>query len=534
LIESARPLTPRGRKTYQIAEAVIQVSLVMYALFEPHSIAIAEGSYLVGAVAWATQLWITRSFKQLRTPVDLALLGFFACCFVSSCFSYYPLLSFNGLRSPAFFLAFYFVSSRVRTMGSARFLVMALVGSCLINVAVSAGQLARGRGVRIDSFQSGSPLAGGDLKLGDVIIGADDKKVDSLQDLSNAVDSSRGRFAIKFERKEDDLETIVSRKALTSAAGSGPERLGITTSRGRGFRVTGFYSHYETYAEVLQLIASLAIGMLIALPRKRTWLAAFLAGAAFLISTALVLTSTRSALAGLAVSVIVMAVASFRPRIAILAGIVLLLAAPLAIFELQHLRGISFIDPNEGSTAYRLEIWREAFRLIKNNPVVGIGKGSDGEMREQLGLFQHGKLPPGHFHSSPIQVAVWWGLPALVFYTAFMLIFVVETWRLARACRDRQRWDAWGMSLGILGALMAFNVSSLVQFNFGDGEVSMALWLLAGLSFAIRRLQLESTNPATSIPKPEGPGESTSDKNQFPQPAETSGPNDPVSAVTLN
>jgi hypothetical protein len=213
LIESARPLTPRGRKTYQIAEAVIQVSLVMYALFEPHSIAIAEGSYLVGAVAWATQLWITRSFKQLKTPVDLALLGFFGCCFVSSCFSYYPLLSFNGLRSPAFFLAFYFVSSRVRTMGSARFLMLALVGSCLINVAVSAGQLARGRGVRIDSFQSGSPLAGGDLKIGDVIIGADDKKIESLQDLSNAVDSSRGRLAIKFERKEDDLETIVSRKA---------------------------------------------------------------------------------------------------------------------------------------------------------------------------------------------------------------------------------------------------------------------------------------------------------------------------------
>lgn len=532
LIESSRPLTLRGKRIYEISEATIQVSLVLYALFEPHSIAITEGSYLVGAVAWAGQLWVTRSFKKLKTPADLALLGFFACCFLSSCFSYYPLLSFNGLRSPAFFLAFYFVSSKVRSMGSARFLIFALIGSCLINVGASAAQLIKGRGLRIDSFQSGSPLAGHDLKIGDVIVRADDKAINSLQDLSDAIDSSRGRLAIKFERKESDLETIVSRKALSNAEGVGGQRLGIAVSKGRSFRVTGFYSHYETYAEVLQLIASLAIGMLIALPRKRTGLRVFLGVAAILIGTALVLTSTRSALAGLALSIIVMAITSFRPRIAILAVIVLLLAAPAAIFEVQHIRGISFIDPTEGSTAYRLEIWQEAFRLIKNNPLTGIGKGSDGEMWEKFGLFKHGTLPPGHFHSSPIQVAVWWGLPALALYAAFMLIFVVETWRLARRFRAGRQWDELGMSLGLLGALVAFNVSSLVQFNFGDGEVSMALWLLAGLSFAMRRLQLESLNGPSLKPKEATPEEDRSARSQFQQQATLSAPGGQGPAVT--
>ncbi|HEY6331570.1 MAG TPA: O-antigen ligase family protein, partial [Blastocatellia bacterium] len=437
-----------------------------------------------------------------------------------SCFSYYPLISFNGLRSPAFFLAFYFVSSRVRSMGSARFLTMALVASCLVNVAVSAGQLARGRGIRIDSFQAGSPLAGLDLQVGDIIVGADDNRVESLQDLSNAIDSSRGKFVIKYERSERDLDIVLSRKALQQASGAGPERLGITVARGRNLRVTGFYSHYETYAEVLQLIASLAIGMLIALERKRSKMGLFLAGSAFLISAALILTLTRSALAGLALSIVVMTVASFRPKVALLAALVLLLAAPLAVVMVRQSRGISFVDTSEGSTAYRLEIWREAFGLIKNNPVVGIGKGSDGEMRQKLGLFQNGKLPPGHFHSSPIQVAVWWGLPALALYAAFMLIFVVETWRLARACQDRGHWSAWGMSLGILGALIAFNLSSLVQFNFGDGEVSMALWLLAGLAFAIRRLELGSAPCPQLITKSEGPQPNTSDRNQVPPPAE--------------
>ena len=44
--------------------------------------------------------------------------------------------------------------------------------------------------------------------------------------------------------------------------------------------------------------------------------------------------------------------------------------------------------------------------------------------------------------------------------------------------------------------MLAFNVSSLVHFNFGDGEVVMAFWLLTGLVFAIRRIESESSDVA--------------------------------------
>jgi hypothetical protein len=488
-------LTEAGhQRLYLYAERAIQFSLITYALFAPHSIAITQGSYLLGALAWAVQLILTRRLNQMRTPADVALFGFFACCVASSFLSYDPLLSIKGLRSPAFFLAFYFVSSRVRSLRFARFLSFALIGSCLINVAYSAAQFAKGRGVRIDSIRADSELKEANLMVGDCIIEADGQPVNTVEDLSRIIDSRRGRLSIKFERKEAIYETSVSRRALRGSSGTGVERLGITASPGRNFRVTGFYNHYETYAEVLQLIASLCIGMLIAHPRKRSPAAIFLAVSAPLILAALVLTSTRAAMLGLAASMASMAIASSRRRAITFTILVIVILAPVMFFTVERFRGISFFDTNEGSTAYRLEVWREALSLIRDNPLVGIGKGSESnsELKEKYGLFDSGKLPPGHFHSTIIQIATWWGLPALSFYLAFMTIFIVESWKLCRRAREEKHWDSMGIALGVMGAIVAFNVSSLVHFNFGDGEVVMAFWLFAGIAFAIRRLELEA------------------------------------------
>jgi hypothetical protein len=529
------PSQESNRRIITITDYVIQFSLVMYALFAPHGIAISEGAFLLGAAAWGIQLLIQRPVRAPHTPVDIALFGFFACCTVSSFLSYRPIGSLDGLRSPAFFLAFYFVAGRIRSLRAARFLALAIVGSCLFNVAYSAGRLAVGRGIRIDAFNQDSPLLGYDLIVGDVILQADDQKVDSPQDLSRVVDSSRGRIHLSYQRTEEIREIEVSRQAIKESAGTGPGRLGIVGSRGRNFRIMGFYSHYETYAEVLQLIASLAIGMLLAAGWKDSRrLAIFLAAAAILLGWALLMTSTRSVMFALAVSAVVMSVASMNKRIMMAVAVLVLIGAPIAVLKVQRSRGISFLDRNEGSTFYRLEVWREALGLIKNNPITGIGKGSEGQMKKELGLFDHGKLPPGHFHSTPIQIATWWGLPALGCYLAFMTILLYEIWTLARQCRINGDNASWGVALGVLGAVVGFNVSSLVQFNFGDGEVVMTFWLLSGMAFSVRRIMAEAgarsagasapSDGPLEAPRPALPGSDRSDKSPLQTPKEISEP----------
>ncbi|HKS42538.1 MAG TPA: O-antigen ligase family protein [Blastocatellia bacterium] len=519
--------TSGSQRLYLITERVIIFSLVMYALFAPHSIAITQGAFLLGLVAWAVQMTAGRNLQIRRTPVDIALLGFFACCVVSSFLSYDPLVSVKGLRSPAFFLAFYFVSNKVKSLRLASFLAFAIVASCLANVAYSAVQLGIGRGIRINSIREDSPFANKGLGVGDVIIEADGQPVNSQEELSLIIDSwrtsptQRGQLRIKFQRSEAIAETSISRKL----DGVGVERLGITTSPGRNFRVMGFYSHYETYAEVLQLIAALAVGMLLALPNKKSVAALLLGGAFILLAATLVMTSTRAAIAGLTIAIAVMAFASARRRIVIAALLGLMLAAPVAYLVVERSRGISVLDPEEGSTAYRLEVWREAFGIIKDHPLVGIGKGSEGKLKETWGLYEDGKLPPGHFHSTPIQIATWWGLPALILYFSMMAIFAVETWKLCKRLKSERRWTLRGIALGGLGALVAFNVSSLVHFNFGDGEVVMMFWLLAGLVFAARRIAFEARDSNKIEHRPQPPPEDNSHRNLPLEPAVIAEPN---------
>lgn len=500
-----------------ITDYLIAFSLVVYAGFAPHSIAFTQGAFLFGLLCWAIQIAMTRRFLQSRSPVDIAVLGFFACCVISSFLSYDALISIKGLRSPAFFLAFYLVSRNIKTLRFALLLAFLMIGSCLLNVAYSAGKLAIGRGVHIDSIKADSPFAKEGLRIGDVILEVDGRPVKNAQEISDRVDSQRGRVRVKYQRGETVSDATVSRRAIKRSPETGINRLGLDTSPGRNFRISGFYSHYETYAEVLQLIAALAVGLFIAQPNKRSWVAIFLASAIVLITGTLILTSTRAPIAGLILAVAVMAIASYQRRTVLLAMFSIIILAPVALFAVQQTRGISIFDLKEGSAAYRLEVWREAFVLIKNHPLVGIGKGTEQkkELKERFGLFDNDRLPPGHFHSTPIQVATWWGLPALAFYASFMTIFVLQFWRLSRRLKADKRWEGWGLALGGVGVLTAFNVSSLAHFNFGDGEVVMVLWLVTGIVFAVRRLALESPAESKPGPEPEPPSPESSEKNRL-------------------
>jgi hypothetical protein len=483
-----------NRRIQSVTQSVIISALVMYALFAPHSIAVTQGVYLLGFLAWGVELLALRKFPQTRTPLDLAFFCFFACCIVSSFFSYEFLVSLKGLKSPAFFFAFYFVSHTIKSLRFAKLLAFALIGSCLINVVYSAGQIAIGRGLRIDSIKAEGAFDREGLEVGDVIIEADDEKVKTLDDLLRIADSNRGRIQIKFQRNEAIGETTVSRKAIRKSGEEGLERLGITTSPGRSFRISGFYSHYETYAEVLQLIAALAVGLFIAYPKKKSLPGLFLGASVLLITATLILTSTRAALVGLSVAVAVMAFASFSKRVLALALLAIILFAPLAYVAIKQTRGNNIFNLQEDSTQYRVEVWREALSLIKDHPLFGIGKGSEGgnRLREKYALYNGGKLPPGHFHSTPIQIATWWGLPALGFYVTLMILFFFKMWKSGQQYRAAKNGDAWGIALGGLGALVAFNISSLAHFNFGDGEVVMLFWLLTGLVFAVRRLETDA------------------------------------------
>ena len=77
------------------------------------------------------------------------------------------------------------------------------------------------------------------------------------------------------------------------------EQLGIgSRTRGRDWRATGFYGQFVTYAEALQLIIALALGIFVSLPVKRSWIGALLLVGLAGMGGALLLTVTRASWLG--------------------------------------------------------------------------------------------------------------------------------------------------------------------------------------------------------------------------------------------
>jgi O-antigen ligase len=242
-----------------------------------------------------------------------------------------------------------------------------------------------------------------------------------------------------------------------------------------------------------------ALGLLVALRRKWGWRGALLAASFAGVCGALMLTVTRASWLGLLLSAfVIVLVGASRRTLLIAAGVALPLAVA-GLLVLQQKRQVGFIDPKEGSTAWRLMVYRESLDLLTREPrhlLVGVGMDSIKRHYREWGLFDSGRQNWSHLHSTPLQVAVERGLPALFVFFALLFLYARMLWRLARrepkgrgdVHEGESHWVERGLVLGALGGLAGFVASGLVHYNLGDSEVVMVFYFLMGLSLAAERL----------------------------------------------
>jgi len=141
---------------------------------------------------------------------------------------------------------------------------------------------------------------------------------------------------------------------------------------------------------------------------------------------ALLLTTTRASQAGFLVSAAVIVLLTGNRKIMLaLAAIVLPLMFGGILF-LQQSRNVGFIDEKDDSTRWRQTVYREGFDLWTQSPrhfFLGVGMDSIKRYAGEWHLFDDGRLPMGHFHSTPLQLAVEQGLPALLLWLWILWIY---------------------------------------------------------------------------------------------------------------
>src|SRR2546423_11374861 len=169
---------------------------------------------------------------------------------------------------------------------------------------------------------------------------------------------------------------------------------------------------------------------------------------------ALLLTVTRASWAGFLVSAFtIVLVGAGRRRTLLVTAAVALPLAVAGLFVLQQKRQVGFIDAREGSTAWRLMVWRDGARVLASSPrhlLVGTGMDSLKRHWREWSMFDNGRQPWGHLHSTPLQIAFERGAPTLIVWLAWLVIYGRMLWRLARE-RVIENWIECGLVLGAFG-----------------------------------------------------------------------------------
>jgi O-antigen ligase len=266
-------------------------------------------------------------------------------------------------------------------------------------------------------------------------------------------------------------------------------------------KVCGTFGLHLTYGEYLSMVICTGTGIL--LQERATRFArvgsALLLG---LMASAMLLSGSKGALLGLTVGLGV--VFSMRGRRALalfmVTGIFSLVALDIlmshqllgtlvTLFQLEA--GQSFGPA--ASNAHRLCMWWTGLWISLEHFVSGVGLHA---LEQIYPAFRHPlAIAPNqwHLHNNFVHLGVTRGMLGLA---AFLYIFI----RVFQLGFDRHRETGQGfdrgLADGVLGATAAFLVAGLTEYNWGDSEVLMLLYMLLGLLASCGR-----TGGATAAPE---------------------------------
>ncbi|MDD5729574.1 MAG: O-antigen ligase family protein [Candidatus Omnitrophica bacterium] len=186
--------------------------------------------------------------------------------------------------------------------------------------------------------------------------------------------------------------------------------------------------------------------------------------------TALLLTRSLGALASLFMGLVVY----FKLRNKLNAKrifLLSLLAAAICVIFIIRSDGVKQHIQPQFSTIARLNYWKEAWNIIKSNPITGIGPGNFNLANSR------------YAHNSYLQL--WAESGTLALLPFLWLVFVCLKQGIGK-CRD----DLF--TCGLVASTTVFLIHNAVDFSFFLPEVSLLWWAILGMSLGLRNNRIEN------------------------------------------
>lgn len=269
------------------------------------------------------------------------------------------------------------------------------------------------------------------------------------------------------------IDVIITVGAVSAAYGI--VQYGILNYDNLGRRVQGPLGHYMTYSGLIMLVTCIAAARIMFRNQDRAWAAITLPT----LLVALALTLSRNAWVGACVGISLLFLLRDFRLVALLpvAAAVLISLAPSHITERIY-STFSLTDP---SNRDRLAMVRSGIRIIKDDPLTGVGP----DMIIQV--YPHYRDPAAekqlnpHLHNVPLQIAAERGLPALAIWLWFIGTLVVDF------LKKRRVSALPSLPTAALACVAAMFTAGMFEYNFGDSEFLMLFLVLMTLPYAADR-----------------------------------------------
>ena len=151
----------------------------------------------------------------------------------------------------------------------------------------------------------------------------------------------------------------------------------------------------------------------------------------------------------------------------------------------------SIVDPTTLSAVSREMIWKNGWKIFKNNPVIGIGDNKVMEVYKFYKPDMDSTMEHSHLHSTPLMILATTGIiGALAFIGFFAALFMKMVRLMERSRNETIKQFIFGSILCLIG----FLISGFTEWNFGDAEVFTVLIFMLSLPFVLFKIQRNEFN----------------------------------------